>query len=348
MVAILWKHYKGKDGLYSVKIRHTKTLAGKTKVTYKETGIRLTKKQFSNGRVKDHPKANELNIKLEALCSAPKDQKTFLEFFKESIERQHGYYHKKKLNSVYRIIEEKHPKMTLDWLLSLERSFIKDGKHPNYIADIFSRIRAVVNLMVKSGALDYHKNPFHHFKIKRVKTEKPRISYEELLLLQGVKLDPIRGLARDMYIVSFYQGGMRFGDLCRLNKGNVQKDRLMYTMHKSNNERNLPLNPITEAILKKYNYQFPLNINWKQEDKSINMKNTLMNKHLKAACRFAGIPEISFHTSRHSIADLAVKQKLSSKQLQGILGHSKLTTTESYLKGFYREETDSGLNQLFG
>lgn len=347
MIAILWKYYKGKDGLYPIKLRHTQTVAGKTKVTYKETGIRVEKKQFSNGRVKNHPKEQELNIKIASMCNAPSEQKTFLEIYKDFIERPHGYYHKRKLQGVYNIIEKRNPKLTIDWLMHLERDLIKEGKHPNYVADIFNRIKTVVNLMVKSGALDYHKNPFHYFKIKTIKTEKQRLTYEQLLLLQGFKLDKTRSLARDMYIVAFYQGGIRFGDLCRLNRGNVQKDRLLYTMHKSNQERNLVLNPIAESILKKYNYQFPLNINWKQEDKSINAKNALMNKYLKQACKLAGIPQVSFHTARHSIADLAVQRKLSSKQLQGILGHSKLTTTEAYLKGFYREETDSGLSQLF-
>jgi integrase len=173
------------------------------------------------------------------------------------------------------------------------------------------------------------------------------LTYEQLQALEVVKLDKLRGLARDMYIVSFYQGGIRFGVLCRLRKSNVSEGRLHYTMHKSSHERNLPLHPSAARILKKYKYQFPLDIDWKQEPKSIGAKNALMNKHLKSACRIAEIPEVSFHTARHSIADYAVKKKLTSKQLQGILGHSKLTTTEAYLKGFYREETDSGLNELF-
>lgn len=347
MIPILWKYYQAKDELYPIRLRSTVTTAGKTKVTYTDTGIRVGKKQFRNGRVTNHPKEQELNLKIISLCNQPKDQKTFLGFFKDFIARPHGFYHKKKLNNVYKIVEKRNPKLTVDWLMHLERDLVKAGKHPNYIADIFIRIKTVVNLMVKSGALEYHKNPFHTFKVKTVKTDKIRLSYEELLLLQEVKLTGQRDLARNMYLVSFYQGGVRFGDLCRLNKGNVQKGRLLYTMNKTSQERNLPLNPIAEVILKKYNYQFPLDIDWSNEDKSINSKNTLMNKHLKAACKAAEIPEITFHTSRHSIADYAVKKKLTSKQLQGILGHSKLTTTEAYLKGFYREETDSGLKELF-
>jgi integrase len=345
MTPVLWTYYKSKDGLFPVKIRTTITTNGKTKVTYSDTGIRIEKKQFANGRVKGHPKAQEYNFKIAGLCNKS-EGKSFMEYFRDFADRPHGYYHKKKLNNVIRIIEGKQPAITLDFMHRLERDLVEDGKHPNYIADIFVRIRTVVNLMVKAGDLDYHKNPFLNFKLKRVKTEKKRLSFDQLLLLQGVKLDKLRSLARDMYILSFYQGGIRFGDLCRLNKNSVQGGRLHYTMHKTSQERNLPLNPISAKILKRYKYKF-LDIDPENESRSISAKNALMNKYLKAACKIAKIPEVSFHTSRHSIADYAVKKKLTSKQLQGILGHGKLSTTEAYLKAFYREETDAGMDQLF-
>lgn len=348
MIPILWKYYKAKDGLYPIRLRSTVTIGGKTKVSYKDTGIRVGKKQFKSGRVTDHPDYQALNLKIASMCNQKPDQKSFMEVFRDFINRPHGYYHKRKLNMVYKVVEKyNNPKINLDFLHRLERDLVKQGKHPNYIADILVRIKTVVNLMVKSGMIEYHKNPFLHFKIKTVKTDKKRLTHEQVLILQNAQLDKLRSLARDMYIVSFYQGGIRFGDLCRLNKGSIQKGRLHYTMHKTSQERNLPLNPIAAAILKKYDYVFPLGIDWKNEDKSINAKNALMNKYLKAACRIAEIPEVSFHTSRHSIADYAVQKKLTSKQLQGILGHGRLSTTETYLKSFYREETDSGLKELF-
>lgn len=347
MVPVIWKYYKAKDGLYPIRIRSTLTVDGKTKVSYKDTGIRVEKKQFTNGTVTRHPQAQELNDRIRALCNQPQGRKSFMEAFKELIDRPHGYYHKKKLNNVYRIVSKYHPKVTIDFLMRLERDLVRAGKHPNYIADIFVRIKSVVNLMVRSGDMEYHKNPFLHFKIKTIKPVRGRLTYEQVLILQGMKLDKLRSLARDMYIVSFYQGGIRFGDLCRLNKSNVQKGRLLYVMHKTSQERNLPLNRVAGSILKKYDYQFPLKVNWSQEEKSISANNALMNKYLKAACRAAGIPEVSFHSSRHSLADYAVRQKLTSKQIQEILGHGRLSVTEAYLKSFYREETDAGLRQLF-
>ena len=346
MVPVLWKYYKAKDGLFPIRLRVTSTSEGKTKVTYIETGIRVSSKQFANGRVKGHPQAQEFNLKLMALCNQKQGSKSLLEYFREYIDRPHGYYHKKKLNNVYNIIKDRNPKVSLDFLLRLQRELVAEGKHPNYIADIFVRIKSVVSVMAKSGDIEYHKNPFHHFKTKTVRTEKKRLTFEQILVLQDTKLPTRQALARDMFLVSFYQGGIRFGDLCRLTEKNVQKGRLVYLMHKTSKQRNLPLNPVAAGILKKYK-SFPLDINWKEEDQSINKKNALMNKHLRAACKVAGVPEITFHTSRNSVADLSIQKKKPLKVIQEMLGHDRLTTTEAYLKNFYQEETDSALNDLF-
>lgn len=344
MKAILWTHYKAKDGLFPVRIRHTETTNGKTKVTYKDTGVRVLKKQFEGGLVVKHLQAVEFNRTIRGMLKQTSG-KRFLDYFADFMAMPHGYYHKRKLTSIYNKIKDRGNNLNLDYIYSLERDL--QGKHPNYIADILKNIRTVANLMVKSGDLEFHKNPFVHYKLKKVKTVRGRLTYEQLQALEVVKLDRLRGLARDMYIVAFYQGGIRFGDLCRLNADNVKDGRLCYLMHKTSRERNLPMHPKTAKILKRYRYQFPLDINWEQEDKSINAKNTLMNKYLKAACRIAEIPEVSFHTARHSITDLMVRKGKNPHQIKGVLGHGKLTTTEAYLKGFYVEETDSGLEQLF-
>jgi integrase len=155
-----------------------------------------------------------------------------------------------------------------------------------------------------------------------------------------------------MYVASFYQGGIRFGDLVRIRKENFRNGRLQYTMHKgirnaTPSKINVPLHPVAKAIFKKYNYQFPAKINWDRPEESINNRNSIMNQTLRRVCGENGLPEVTFHTARHSVADLSVQKKLSPIQMKSILGHKKLSTTEVYMREFYSEQSDEAMNKLF-
>ena len=151
-----------------------------------------------------------------------------------------------------------------------------------------------------------------------------------------------------------YCAGIRFGDLARLKHSMCKNARLQYEMHKTKNkkkERNVLLLDQAKKIIKKYSknkpYIFPLNINWGNEEQSINSENTRLNKYLKKACKKADIPQLTFHTSRNTFADIAVKKNTGTRQLKELFGHSKESTTEIYMSDFYQEETDDALKNIF-
>lgn len=56
------------------------------------------------------------------------------------------------------------------------------------------------------------------------------------------------------------------------------------------------------------------------------------DKFLHTLCRRAGVPEINYHELRHSLASYAASQGIPLTTIQAILGHSKATTTDVYLK----------------
>ncbi len=91
-----------------------------------------------------------------------------------------------------------------------------------------------------------------------------------------------------------------------------------------------------------------VNIDWDNKSKQIEAKNAYYNKKLKEACKEAKIPKISFHTSRHSVADLAHSKNIGISGIKDLLGHSKIATTERYMKRFYQEETDEAMDKIFG
>ena len=69
---------------------------------------------------------------------------------------------------------------------------------------------------------------------------------------------------------------------------------------------------------------------------------------LKAVANLAGIGEnISFHVSRHSFAQYAVEQGLDVYELLQTLRHSKIETTQQYLKGLDEELADKAMRKVF-
>lgn len=362
IVPVLWTAHKSKDETYPVYIRVN--IGQKRKLF--PVGVKIKKSEWSNGRVRNRPNSAEYNLRiaemiatieknhLDGVLSDGKKDSIFWWYdeFVKVCEAKHSTYHTKKMrngrNRLHQFKSEISSKdLDAKFIRDYEAHLINEGLHKNYIADILKRLKFIITQMIDGGVIPYHKNPFNKVKIKYVKTEKERLPYEDILKLQKAKLSGDEKLARDMYIVSFYGGGIRFGDSCRLNKDNFKGSRLIYTMHKTNTTKNIPLNPVALKIMKSYNYSFPVGINWDKEDKSIASAGTRLRLALKEACRKAGVKPVTFHTSRHSIADYAVKKKISHKGIQGILGHKRSSTTEIYLQNFYQEETDEAMNKLF-
>lgn len=66
------------------------------------------------------------------------------------------------------------------------------------------------------------------------------------------------------------------------------------------------------------------------------------NPRLKTLCRKNGLPEITFHSLRHSFATLALEEGISPKVVQELLGHSKVSTTLDIYWQTLKKEIDLG------
>lgn len=175
---------------------------------------------------------------------------------------------------------------------------------------------------------------------------------------------------RNAFLFSFYSGGIRFGDLCCLTWQNVRDGRLHYDMGKNDKSFSTELNGSQLTILNMYSgagdeYIFPfLKSGKKYADstelrKAINSKNVVANKNLRKIknklneeikqgnVHVKKIDQnISFHVSRHSFAQHAVEAGLSVYELMQTLRHSKVETTQQYLKGLDEELADKAMNKI--
>lgn len=241
------------------------------------------------------------------------------------------------------------------------------GNHPNTIRKDFERLKMVFKEADEKGLL--LQNPFDKYKLPlRQKTKKEALTYEQLKAIEKLDLEKRSKLfhVRNYFMFSFYNAGIRFGDLCRLKWSNIQDGRLKYVMSKSRNNKNpkwknIKLNDHSFAILKYYRtsgnedeYIFPI-LNADKDlnnpsvfDRDKTSKNVMVNSLLKVLAKKAGIQlPLSFHISRHSFARHAANVGMNVYAISNALAHSDIKTTQTYLSGFNESLLDREMSSIF-
>ncbi|WP_454974514.1 tyrosine-type recombinase/integrase [Capnocytophaga gingivalis] len=249
------------------------------------------------------------------------------------------------------------------WAKDYEKWLISRGNKPNTIASNFKCLNAILNKAVKMGLIE--KNPLKGYEIKTVNSKKEVLSIEDIGLLENYEIAPhFKGmeLARDIFLFSFYMAGMRFSDVCKLKWEDVTDTEVVYTMGKSEKRagatRYIPITPKVKQILERYKanktFVFPildkcdLN-NIEKVEYTIYIANNKLNRSIKILAKHAGITKhVSMHIAKHSFASYAVKNNVNLFHISKLLGHTKLSTTEHYLRDFFQKEQTDVMNSLFG
>lgn len=250
-----------------------------------------------------------------------------------------------------------------EWLIKTK------GNSLNTANKGLSKLRTVIGRAIEEGLLKRQDNPFLGFKMKEAKPERIRLTEEELQAFIGVDLaeDSLIWHTRNYWLFAYYTAGVRFSDVSCLKWENIVNGRLSYLMRKTQHviqqEHTIQIPRQAEAILYHYrkpdtkpnDYLFPI-LSSKRDYtteaellKEISRKNALINKYLKTICFKAGIAkDVSFHSARHTFADLGRRKIKDVYAISKLLRHSKINITENYLKNFDTEVTDQALDTLFG
>ncbi|NVM63225.1 site-specific recombinase XerD [Mucilaginibacter sp. SG538B] len=240
------------------------------------------------------------------------------------------------------------------------------GISNNTIWSELKNLKALMNKAVTLKHISSNDNPFLTFKdAKYQKPNKTKLSVDEIDKIINLKLEEKTPVwhARNYFMFSFYNAGMRISDVCQLRWSNIEKGYLKYEMNKTGHLSKYLLLPKAKEILTYYenekmnseSFIFPLlddNTDYTNEKtlkNHIASRNTIINKNLKILGKSAKIKSaITFHISRHSFADYARKKGISTYDISKMLGHSSLTITEAYLSSFDQESQDKSLSELFG
>lgn len=253
-------------------------------------------------------------------------------------------------------------RIDVEWLNKFE-AFLKReyGNGKTTVSKNFEPIRKIIDIALRESIIS--KNPFLVFKGARREASKTKtkLSINQIKAIEDLELPHGSKIwhSRNAFIFSFYSGGIRFGDVCCLKWDNVKDDRLSYKMNKNEKEFSTELNKNQFEILSLYegenfDYIFPFLKTNKIYDpvtlrKAINSQNVMVNNNLKKIGSLVEIDtKISFHISRHSFAQYAIESGLDVYELMQTLRHTKVESTQRYLKGFDENLADKAMKKVFG
>lgn len=285
---------------------------------------------------------------------------SFISFFEDRLKK----FYDSHSASYYKNVKAKHKKLTeylkgkdllfreitVKFLNDYEDYLTKQGLAVNSRIGHLKIIRSILLDGIKEGRFE-GVNPFLLKKIKSMKSNKKKLSTDEIRKLQDLNLPKESALwhTKNYFLFAFYCAGIRISDVMQLTWSNIKEGRLQYEMGKTDEDHSIKILPQANDILKKYktkdskpsDFIFPiLDSQLKKADKhilrnSIESANAKINMNLKKIQELATIEtKLSFHISRHSFAEILRQKKVSIYDIKDLLGHSDISQTQNYLKGF--------------
>lgn len=227
-------------------------------------------------------------------------------------------------------------------------------------------IRTIYNRAIKNESI---KSKFYPFGVSKIQikfppTKKVGLSKDEIKKLEALDLpegsQDLR--ARDLFLLSYYIGGARVGDILSLQRNDVDltASRLTYQMNKNKKVLPVILADKAKLILQKYlklsNDSSPfifhelLHIESNKEtlliQKAIKNGTAQLNRYLKNVGKLIGLKHpLQFHMARHSFASQAVKSGVNVVTVMSVLRHGSLDVTRQYLNSLLDENIDEAILQ---
>jgi integrase len=272
-------------------------------------------------------------------------------------------------------IDRANVKFCHEWEQTLRATGIKDIT----LSLRFRTLRAVLNQAIAAGLMKPTAYPFartvaekHKLQVGKfdVSTAKRAVSRDELRRLES--LQPIserQRLAKDVFLFSFYAGGVNFVDLAQLRwrdlsgeaTGTGHPERLNYERQKTGGKFSLRLLAPAAAIVASYkpftyatsaSYVFPI-LDMVRHSTPHQIKNRLhkvlgqVNKDLKVLGQQVGIATpLTTYVARHTFATTLKQSGTQTAVISQAMGHKSEAVTAVYLDSFASEMVDAAFDGL--
>lgn len=269
----------------------------------------------------------KMGIKLarKTLCHYKTSQKYVLEYIKAEYSKEDIYL----------------PDLDYSFVLGFE-SFLRSYQPRHYQGSIGNNaIMKHIQRLRRMITLAYHmewiaRDPFVKFKPKLEKKEREFLSQLELERIEQFSTSIERlAVVKDLFVFGCYTG-ICYGDIMDLNKNNIVRgidgnQWLMANRNKTGTPFKIPILPVAEKLILKYQNHHRTHFNGKLLPSISNQK---LNSYLKEIADLCGIEKnLTFHMARHTFATtVTLTNGVPIETVSKLLGHTKLATTQIYAR----------------
>ncbi|MCB9989551.1 MAG: tyrosine recombinase XerC [Rhodospirillales bacterium] len=210
-----------------------------------------------------------------------------------------------------------------------------DGASAATRARALSGVKNLLHWLDKQGIM-------HNAAISTVRTPKlPHHLPKPLQEAQAIRLlDNTEGDdwtdARDKALFTLLYGcGLRIDEALSLNIGDMPRDGFLRVMGKGRKERQVPVLDIVEKTLRAYITTLPFSVETDQPlfrgARGKRLNQGVAQKALRDLRGVLGLPETATpHALRHSFATHLLQNGANLREIQEMLGHASLSTTQRY------------------
>jgi len=268
-------------------------------------------------------------------------------------------------------------RVTVAFCHEWENTLRATGAVDTTLSNRYRTLRAVLNKAIAAGVAKPEHYPFartvaekHKFSVGKfdVSTTKRALPRDAVRRLEALEpaTDRLR-LAKEVFLFSFYGGGINFVDLAQLRWRDVsvdmtgQPERLNYVRQKTGGKFSLKLLGPAAALLASYapltrdvpeSYVFPI-LDPKRHLSPTQIKNRLhkvlgqVNQDLKVLAEQAGITTpLTTYVARHSFATALKFSGTNTAVISQAMGHKSEAVTAVYLDSFASDLVDTAFDGL--
>jgi len=222
--------------------------------------------------------------------------------------------------------------------------FLKTVRECNHNSALkyINNFKKIIRIAIANQWID--RNPFYNYKVQFETVERDFLTEDEVQTLteKNLHLDRL-DLVRDMFVFCCYTG-LAYADVEKLTMSDITKGidgdkwiRIKRT--KTNTPSSIPLLPVAEAIIEKYEAHPKVKTGICLIPVFSNQKSNAFLKEIALMC---GITKtLTTHLARHTFATtITLTNGVPIESVSKMLGHKSLRTTQHYAKIVDRKVSD--------